>query len=507
MNSKKHCFSTKKYLRAEENAIRKRLDQTNGRLYLEVGGKLLADYHAARTLPGYKPEAKILLLEKIKDDLEIIYCVSAKHLQKGKLRSDFNITYGDFAIKALERFETLGLGKPLVAINRFEGELEAKKFAKHIKNLGYKSFIRNEIENYPKNVDNILSKKGFGADPYIPVKKPIVVVNGPGGNSGKLSTCLGQLYHEKQKGNNATYGKLETFPVWNLPLNHPVNIAYEASTADLGDKNSIDPFHLEAYEEKAVNYNRDIEAFPIIKNILDELFGKENALSHKSPTEMGINALKEGIVDDQKARDAAKQEIIFYHFRYREEYLQGTGSEKTLERIQHIMAKLGLQEEHRQVVEPARKAAEEAKKQKDKGHRGIYCGAALELPNHKIITGKNSPLMHAEAAVLLNALKELAKIPDEIDLIPEDIVKNLTNFKEEALGESTANLNANEVLLALSLGKTTNPLAKKALEQTAKLAGSPLHTTHQLGNGNRNALHKLGIWTTTDARSTKTDIF
>ncbi|MEA2020813.1 MAG: DUF1846 family protein [Patescibacteria group bacterium] len=503
----KKCFSTKKYLEAEEAAIRKRLAQAEERLYLEIGGKLLADYHAARTLPGYDPKAKILLLQNLKKDLEIIYCVSAKHLQRGKLRSDFNLTYGDFALRALEKFSQMGLGKPLVAINRYEGEEDAKDFGKHLTNLGYKIYFRNEIRNYPDNIEKILSKKGFGKDPYIPVKKPIVVVNGPGGNSGKLSTCLGQLYHEREQGKHAAYGKLETFPVWNLPLNHPVNIAYEASTADLGDKNAIDPFHLNTHKEQAVNYNRDIEAFPIIKNILDQLFPKGNSLSYSSPTEMGINKLKEGIINDKETREAAKQEIVFYYFRYHEGFLQGTEKEETLQRMKTLMGKLNLKETDRAVVEPARNAATEAKKQKDKGNQGIYCGAALELPNEKIVTGKNSRLMHAEAAVLLNALKESAKIPDEIDLIPEDIIKNLTNFKEETLGESAANLNANEVLLTLSLGKTTNPLAKKALKQTTKLAGLPLHTTHQLGSGNRNALHKLGIWATTDARPTKTDIF
>ncbi len=503
----KKCFSTKKYLKAEEAAIRKRLAQSEGRLYLEVGGKLLADYHAARTLPGYNPKAKILLLQKLKEDLEIIYCVSAKHLQRGKLRSDFSLTYGNFAIRALEKFDQMGLGNPLVAINRYEGEEEAKSFAKHLSNRGYTTCFRHEIKNYPDNVEKILSKEGFGKDPYIPVRKPIVVVNGPGGNSGKLSTCLGQLYHEREQGKQATYGKLETFPVWNLPLNHPVNVAYEAATADLGDKNAIDPFHLDTYGKRAVNYNRDIEAFPIIKNILNQLFPDKNNLNYSSPTEMGINKLKEGITNDKKARKAAKQEIIFYYFRYHEGYLQGTEKEETLQRMKTLMVKLNLKEIDRTVVEPARKAAEEAKGQKDKGNQGVYCGAALKLPNGKIITGKNSQLMHAEAAVLLNALKDLAKIPDEIDLIPEEIVKNLTKFKEETLGETSANLSANEALLALSLGKTTNPLAKKALKQTKKLSGAPLHVTHQLGTGNKNALRNLGIWATTDARPTKIDIF
>lgn len=504
--SPKICFSTKKYLAAQEKAIRKRLSRFKERLYLEIGGKLLADFHAARTLPGYNPQAKLALLQNLKNDLEIIYCISTKHLENGKLRSDFNLPYGEFTIRALRNFEDLGLSKPKVAINRFSGENEAEKFARRLERLGYEVYFRKEIENYPHDLELIFSDKGLGADPYIEIEKPIVVVNGPGGNSGKLSTCLGQLYHEQKKGIKSGYAKLETFPVWNLPLNHPINVAYEAATADLGDYNLIDPYHLEAYGKPVVNYNRDIESFPVVKRITAKISPKEAHL-YQSPTQIAVNEIKKGIVSDKFACEAAKQEIIFYYFRYREEFLNGVGERKAIERVEELMQKLDLKEENRKTVLPARKAGEEAKTQKGKGERGIFCGAALELPGGKIVTGKNSPLMHAESAAILNALKELSGIPDEIDLIPEPIIENITSFKSGILNEASKSLDASEVLIALSLSKTTNPLAEKVLDTAKKLRGCFMHTTHNLNEGDRKALRKLGIWYTTDAKSAKQVIF
>jgi len=504
--SQKTCFSTKKYLAAQEKAIRKRLSQFKERLYLEIGGKLLADFHAARTLPGYDPQAKLTLLQNLKNDLEIIYCISSKHLENGKLRSDFNLHYDDFTIGALENFVDLGLSKPKVVINRFSGEEKAKKFAQKLRRLGYEVYFRREIKNYPHDLELIISAEGFGADPYIEVKKPIVIVNGPGGNSGKLSTCLGQLYHEHQKGIKSGYGKLETFPVWNLPLNHPVNIAYEAATADLGDYNMIDPYHLEAYGKSAVNYNRDIESFPIIKRILAEISKKRDA-PYQSPTDMGVNEIKKGITAGGLAREAAKQEIVFYYFRYREEFLNGVGERKAVQRAAELMRRLNLKEEDRKTVLPARRAAEEAKIQKNKGERGICCGAALELPGGKVVIGKNSLLMHAESAAILNALKELSSIPDEIDLIPEPIIENITSFKSDILNEVSKSLDASEILIALSLSKSTNPLAKKVLDNAKKLRGCFMHTTHNLNEGDRKALRKLEIWYTTDTKPAKQVVF
>ena len=508
-NSNKTCFSTKKYLLAQEKAIRKRLSKFKERLYLEIGGKLLADFHAARTLPGYDAKAKLILLQNLKDDLELIYCINAKHLENGKIRGDFGLPYSEFAIRALRSFQALGFSEPKMVINCFSGEKEATKFGQRVKALGYRVYFRKKIENYPDDLETVLSSKGFGADPYIEVEKPIVVVNGPGGNSGKLSTCLGQLYHEYKRGTKAGYAKLETFPVWNLPLNHPVNIAYEAATADLGDQNMIDPYHLEAYGKSAVNYNRDIESFPIIERIIGRISQNSNSplLSYKSPTEMGINEIKKGITNDKLAQEAARQEILFYYFRYKEEFLNGMGEKETVERTEELMRRLNLNEKDLRGVIPAREAAKEARSKRNKGSNGIFCGAALELPNGKIITGENSPLMHAESAALLKGLKKLSGIPDSIDLIPGQIIKNISEFKRRVLEESSSNLDASEVLIALSVSKSINPLAKRALEVARKLRGCKMHTTHSLNEGDKKALRKLGIWYTTDAESAKQVIF
>ncbi|MFO7918617.1 MAG: DUF1846 family protein [Anaerolineae bacterium] len=497
----KKAFSTEKYLQAEEQAIKRRLKRVNGRLYIEIGGKLLADNHAARTLPGYNPEAKLRLLKNLKDQIEIIYCVGTPHLKQGKTRSDYNISYADFTIKALQKLESLGLSKPKIAINLFAGEDEAQRFAARLKNTGYQVFLRHLIANYPRNIDNILGKRGFGKDPYIPVEREIVIVNGPGPNSGKLSTCLGQLYHEHRENRKSGFAKLETFPVWNLPLNHPVNIAYEAATADLGDQNVIDPFHLEAYDASAVNYNRDVESFPILKKILDRLSPTGKSM-YQSPTDMGINEIKEGIIDDQETRDAAKQEIIFYLFRYREDVLKGVGEERAVERTKTLMQQLDLKETDRPTVTPAREAAQQAISQPEKGNKGFYCGAAIELPNKKVVTGKNSPLLHAEAAALLNALKRLAKIPDTIDLLSENLIQEVTEFKKSKLKQTSTSLDAYEVLFALTLSMTANPSVEKALDQVPKLRNCSAHTTHILNGGDQKAFQKLKIWYTTDGRKT-----
>jgi uncharacterized protein (UPF0371 family) len=497
----KKAFSTEQYLHAEEQAIQRRLERVNGRLYIEVGGKLLADNHAARTLPGYDPQAKLQLLKNLRDQAEVIYCVGTPHLTRGKTRSDYNISYADFTIKALQRLESLGLPRPQIAINLFAGETEAQRFARRLESTGYQVFFRHFIDNYPRNMDDILSRKGFGKDPYIPVGREIVLVNGPGPNSGKLSTCLGQLYHENRENRRSGFAKLETFPVWDLPLGHPVNVAYEAATADLGDQNVIDPFHLEAYEASAVNYNRDVESFPILKKILDRLSPTGKSI-YQSPTDMGINEIKEGIIDDQAIREAARQEIIFYLFRYREDVLKGVGEERAVERTKTLMQQLDLKETDRPTVAPAREAARQAASQPEKGNKGFYCGAAIELPNQEIVAGKNSPLLHAEAAALLNALKRLANIPDSIDLLSEGLIQEVTEFKESKLRQTSTSLDAYEVLFALTLSMTANPSVERALDQVPKLRNCSAHTTHILNGGDQKAFQKLRIWYTTDGRKT-----
>jgi len=496
-------FDTKKYLLAQKKAIKERLSKFSDRLYLELGGKLMDDFHASRTLPGYDPNAKVLLLKSLNRDLEILYCVSAKQLANGKIRGDWGIGYDLVTIKALEDLDSFGLPVLGVVINRFEGESEAKILKKRLKRMGVRVFKRYEIDGYPNDIGSILSSRGYGHDDYIETKKPLVVVWGAGPGSGKLSTCLGQIYQDAEHGFNSGYAKFETFPVWNLPLDHPVNIAYEAATADLGDFNLIDPFHLRAYKKVAVSYNRDVEAFPIIKTIFEKTLSQENfSRCYCSPTDMGFNVLKEGILNDKIACEAAKKEIVFYLFRYRQEYKKGLVDKRTIERMNTIMERLGINEQYLKTVPAARKAKEEATKREDKGERGIYCGAAIELPNRRIIAGKNSPLLHAEAAVVLNAIKVLGNIPDDLDLISQSIIKQINKLKKQ-IYEKSQSLNCAEALLALAISAQVNPLAQKAQRFLGDLRGCFMHTTHDLSLADKSIFRKLGVWVSTDGETAK----
>ena len=496
---RKKGFDTKKYLNVQKKAIEKRLAKFSDRLYLEFGGKLLDDFHASRTLPGYDPNAKVFLLKDLNRDLEILYCVSAKQLADGKIRGDLGIDYGLATIKALQDLKELNLPVAGVVINRFEGESEARILEKRLKRIGIRVFKRYEIEGYPNNVDNILSAQGYGGDDYIEFEKSLVVVWGAGPGSGKLSTCLGQIYQDAKRGMNSGYAKFETFPVWNLPLEHPVNIAYEAATADLGDFNLIDPFHLRAYKKSVVNYNRDVDSFPIIKGIFDKILDKKNFSRHyRSPTDMGFNVLKKGIVDDGIISEAAKKEIVFYLFRYRQEYRRGLGREATITRTISLMKKLKIDEEYLKTVPAARKAKKEAMKEKDKGEKGIYCGAAIELPHGKIITGKNSPLLHAETAAVLNAIKTLGGISDETDLIAPEIIKQIVGLKKQ-IYEKSQSLSCSEAILALAVS-SPQCQAQKFLNN---LRGCFMHTTHELSLPDKNIFRKLGIWVSTDGEIAK----
>jgi len=492
-------FDTEKYLQAQEKGIRQRLKQSQ-KLYLEFGGKLLFDGHAARTLPGYDPTAKLQLLQRLKRDLEILICVSAKELEKGKLHGDANLNNKEFTLKILSELKNHRLPVTAIVINRFEGKPVALKFEKRLKRLGLKTYKRKEIPGYPTETDFIISQKGYGADPFIKTTKPIVLVTAPAPNGGKFSTCLGQLYHENKRGRNAAYAKFETFPVWNLPLKHPVNIAYEASTADLGDFNLVDPFHLEAYKKTAVNYNRDVEAFVIIKKMLRKIIPANNlSASYQSPTDMGVNCIKEGIIDDKIVQESAKQEILFYYFRHLTETKKGLPSEKALQKVELLMEELDLKPEDRKVVPVARKAFREAQKQRSRGERKTYCGAAIELADGQIIAGKNSPLLHAESAAALNAIKVLAGIPDKIPLLSPKIVAGVNRVKQEILKEKSESLNLSEVLIALSMASAANPTANHALKCLTQLRGCKMHTTHIPARGDESAFRKLGLWVTTDA--------
>ncbi|HOR01744.1 MAG TPA: DUF1846 family protein [Candidatus Woesebacteria bacterium] len=491
-------FDTVKYLTVQKQAIQDRLSHFSGRLYLEFGGKLLSDFHATRTLPGYLPDAKLTLLKSLKKDLGIIYCVSAKQLSAGKIRGDLGISYDIDTFRALEVFKTHQLPVLGVVINRYQEETETKILARRLKNLNIPVYFRREIANYPKNLKLILSPHGFGADDYIKTDKPLVVVWGAGPGSGKLSTCLSQIYLDAQHGINSGYAKFETFPVWDLPLDHPVNIAYEAATADLGDYNCIDSFHLRAYKKSVVNYNRDIEAFPIIRTIFNKILHRDNfSRTYRSPTDMGFNVLSQGIIDHDIVSQAAKREVNFYLFRYRQEVKKGLLEKTVLDRMDQLLSRVGIDENFLPTVIPARQARHQAQSQPGKGENGVFCGAAIELKTGQIITGKNSPLLHAEASTILNAIKFLAKIPDNVKLISPLVIKRINHLKDR-IGESSRSLNCAEALLALAASTQPDSIADLAQKSLPKLKGCFMHTTHQLSSADDSIFRKLGIWVSTD---------
>lgn len=484
-------------MRVQKEAVEERLAKFPGRLYLEFGGKLLDDYHAVRTLPGYEANVKLRLLKSLGRKLGVIYCISAKQLSEGKIRGDWGVGYDEATIRILTDLKNLGLRLEGVAINRYDGEKEADIFERRLKQMGVRVFKRKEIRNYPKNLDLILSSKGYGADEYLKPKSKLVVVWGAGPGAGKLSTCLGQLYHEAKMGIDSGYAKFETFPVWDMPVAHPINLAYEASTADLGDYNLVDPF---CKKEKSINYNRDVEAFPIIKRIFGKMLSKNNfARSYSSPTEMGFNRLSAGMMEDKKLREAAKKEINFYLFRYREEFKKGLVEERTLKKMEELLKRAKIKEDYLATVKVARRAAEIKGRKGRKKKTKIYCGAAIELTDGVLVGGKNSTLLHAEAAVLLNVIKYLAEIDDKFDLISASVIKQINQLNKK-LGDSSCSLDASETMMALAISARDNPLAKKALECLPKIKGCYMHTTHRPSLADGRLFRKLGLWVSTDGR-------
>ena len=493
---KKIGFNNEKYLQAQSKAIMERIKSFNNKLYLEFGGKILYDYHASRVLPGYDPNVKIKLLQNLKDQVEIILCIYAGHIEKRKMRADFGITYDADALRIIEELKSYGLEVSAVVITRFEGQAPAEIFKRKLERRNIRVYTHSYTKGYPTDIDLVVSEQGYGANDFIPTNKPLVVVIGPGPGSGKLATCLSQLYHEYKRGNIAGYAKFETFPIWDLPLKHPVNIAYEAATADLGDYNLIDPYHLQAYGGTAVNYNRDVETFPILKRILEKITGKDSV--YCSPTDMGVNRCSVGIINDEVVQEAAKQEIIRRYFRYKCEYMLGLVDKKTIERVELLMEELNLKPEDRTVVIPARKASEEARN-KGKGNKGIYCGAAIELPDGRIVTGKNSPLMHAASSLILNAIKILAEIPDQIHLLSPSVIESIARFKQEITNSKSVSLNLEETLIALSISAATNPSAQYAMEKLKALKNCEVHLTHIPTPGDEAGLRKIGVNLTSDA--------
>ena len=483
-------FDDEKYLREQTSAILERVEAFGDKLYLEFGGKLLFDYHASRVLPGFDPNVKMQLLQELKGKAEVVMCIFAGDIEKKKIRADFGITYDVDAMKTIDDLTEWGVEVVAVVITRYESQPSAAAFKNTLERRGVKVYTHKATRGYPTDIDVIVSDEGYGANDYIETTKPIVVISGPGPGSGKLATCLGQLYHEHKRGVNAGYAKFETFPIWNLPLKHEVNVAYEAATAELEDVNLIDHFHLEAYNEKAVNYNRDIEAFPLLNRIIERITG--GAMSYKSPTDMGVNRAGYGIVDDDAVRAAARQEVIRRFFRYSCEYAMGVTEKGTVERLELLMDELGLKPEDRTVVIPARHAADSAQ-EKGKGNEGIFCGAAIELKDGAVVAGENSPLMHAGSAVVLNTVKQLAGIPRELDLLPPNIMQSLTHFKKDILRGRMVSLDLEETLIALSISSTMNPAAQMAVEKLKELRGCEVHVTHIPSPGDAAGFRKLGV--------------
>ncbi len=473
-------FDNAEYIRLQSQNIRDRIKLFGGKLYLEFGGKLFDDYHASRVLPGFEPDAKVKMLLKLKDQAEIIIVINADAIEKNKRRGDLGITYDLDTLRLIDAFRGIGLFVGSVVITRFTGQPLALAFENRLKSLGIKVYRHYPIEDYPANIPHIVSDEGFGKNDYIETERELVVVTAPGPGSGKMATCLSQLYHEHKRGIKAGYAKFETFPIWNLPLKHPVNVAYEAATADLSDVNMIDPFHLEAYGKTTVNYNRDIEIFPVLNAMMEKILGES---PYKSPTDMGVNMAGFAVFDDDACKAAANQEIIRRYYGAMCSVRQGLGDKAEVGRIEILMNSMHISAADRPVV-----AAALEKSEKTGGP-----ATALELSDGRIITGKTSSLLGSSASMLLNALKELAGIPDDIELLSHTIIEPIQQLKTGVLGNHNPRLHIDEVLIALSICAVTNATAKKALSKLSELSGLEGHSTVILSRVDEQTFKKLGI--------------
>ncbi len=501
------AFDNEKYLKEQTAAILDRVDRCEGKLYLEFGGKLTYDLHAARVLPGYDANVKMRLLHSLKDQIEVIFCVHSADLERGRIRGDFGITYDLATLKSIDDLRDWGVEVSSVVVTRYQEGPASERLIQQLGRKGIAAHTQPGIPNYPNAVDLIVSDEGYGRNPYIETHAPIVVVTGTGPGSGKLSTCLSQLYHDHRRNFASGYAKFETFPIWDLPVDHPVNLAYEAATADLGDIVMVDPFHLQAHRLVATNYNRDVESFPILKAIMDRIAGDGRAaLLYRSPTEMGVNRAGAGIVDDRAVREAATQEVIRRHYRHLWEWHRSLCPRQTVERTENLMARLGVKPTDRLVVDPARKAAAEAQQEK-RGKDGFYCGAALQLLDGTIVTGKNSELFHSASAAIINGIKHLAGIPVTIHLLPESVIQSLAELKANYLASASPSLNVQEVLVALGISAAGNPAAKAGVDMLPRLRGTEMHLTHEPGAGDETGLRKLGVSLTTDAEATSQGYF
>lgn len=480
-------FDNAKYVQLQSQNIRDRISQFGGKLYLEFGGKLFDDYHASRVLPGFRPDSKVRMLLEMKDDAEIVIAISADDIERNKRRGDLGITYDEDTLRLIDAFRGIGLYVGSVVITHYRSQPAAEMFQKRLETLGVRVYRHYIIPDYPSNVEFIVSENGFGKNDYIETERSLVVVTAPGPGSGKMATCLSQLYHEHRRGVNAGYAKFETFPIWNVPLKHPINLAYEAATADLDDINMIDPFHLEAYGETTVNYNRDVEIFPVLNAILTRIFGES---AYKSPTDMGVNMAGYCITDDEACREASKQEIIRRYYAAACSLRQGLGTPEEVRKIELIMNSIGLSSDDRPVVAKALEKAEKT------GGPAV----AIELPDGTIITGKTSSLLGASSACLMNALKYLAGIDKKLLLIAPGVIEPIQHLKVEHLGNHNPRLHTDELLIALSICAVTNPLVELAIDQLDKLRGCEAHSTVILSRVDENLFSKLGVNITYEPR-------
>jgi hypothetical protein len=480
-------FDNQKYLKMQSEHIKERIDKFGDKLYLEFGGKLFDDYHAARVLPGFEPDAKLKMLMQLSSQAELVIVISAKDIEKHKIRSDIGITYDLDVLRLIQSFRSKELYVGSVVITHYEAQKSADKFKAKLESLGIKVYRHYIIDGYPSNVELILSEEGYGKNDYIKTERPLVIVTAPGPGSGKMATCLSQLYHEHKRGIKAGYAKFETFPIWNLALKHPVNIAYEAATADLNDVNMIDPFHLEAYNTTAVNYNRDVEIFPVLTSIFEGIFGE---CPYKSPTDMGVNMAGNCIFDDEVCREASLQEIIRRYYSTLNRLVKEECKPEELYKIELLMKQAKISTEARKVVSAALLKAETSEGP----------AAAMELADGRLITGKTSDLLGASAALILNATKALAGIDKEIHLISPTVIEPVQTLKTRYLGSTNPRLHTDEILIALSMSAALNERAKLALDQLPKLRGCQVHTSVMLSDVDIKVFKKLGIQLTSEPR-------
>ena len=473
-------FDNDKYLKLQSQKIKERISLFGERLYIEFGGKLFDDFHASRVLPGFAPDSKIRMLTELKDDAEIIIAINASDIEKNKVRGDIGITYDLDVLRLIDAFRGWGLYVGSVVMTRYKSSQAADAFKQKLEKLGIKVYKNYDIEGYPHNIPLIVSDEGYGKNEYAETTRSIVIVTGPGPGSGKMATCLSQMYHESKMGRKSGYAKFETFPIWNLPLSHPVNLAYEAATADLNDVNMLDPFHLEAYGKAAVNYNRDVEVFPVLRAMLEGILGE---CPYKSPTDMGVNMAGYCIYDDEAVCSAAKQEIIRRYYNSLCDMRKGGGSEVELHKIEMLMQKLSCTESDRKCVAPALKKAAET------GAPAV----AIELNDGRIVTGKTSALLGASSAALLNALKSIAQIDDRTDVISPEILEPIQRLKTENLGNHNPRLHTDEVLIALSISAVNNPAARRAVDALPALRYAEVHSTVILSQVDSSTFRKLGV--------------